>query len=83
MFWIARTPQDLSYVLRHARENLKLTKAEIAQRLGIHQEIVSTLEVRAERSSIETLLSILAELELELQIVPSNRVRPTDLLDVF
>jgi len=69
--------------VRHARENLKLTKAEIAQRLGVHHEIISTLEVRAERCSIDTLLSILAELELELQISPSNRVRPTDLLDVF
>jgi len=83
MFWIARTPQDLSYVLRYARENLKLTKAEMAQRLGVHHEIISTLETRAEKSSIETLLSILSELELELQIVPSNRVRSTDLLDVF
>ncbi|MCX8508248.1 MAG: hypothetical protein ORN49_05110 [Rhodobacteraceae bacterium] len=55
----------------------------MASRAGIWQRTVSNIETSASGAKIDTIFDLLAALDLELQIVPRSKIRPSDLEDVF
>lgn len=80
---IARTPKDIGNALRNARKAKQLTQAELANLSGIWQRTISTIETNASGAKLDTLFSLLAALDLEIQIVPRSKIKPTDLEDIF
>lgn len=61
-----RTAQHLAQALKAQRAGRKLTQQQTAKRVGLLPKTISALESCPRRSSIESLLKLLAALDLEL-----------------
>jgi len=63
---IARTPQQLSLVLKSLRQLRKEAQGEVASGVGLRQKTVSLIEADASRASVGTLFRMLSALDVEL-----------------
>lgn len=70
------TPQLLAQALKNARIEQNLSQQTVAERVGIKQATVSSLENSPEKSRVETLFKLLSALEVELTV--SARGRPPE-----
>ncbi len=70
---LARSPQQIGNVVRRARKQRQLSQRELGEMTRLRQETISLIENGQTATSIETLLVILAALDLELQIVPRSK----------
>lgn len=62
------TSLQLGQLLRSARQQRKLTQADVASRLGLSQNRVSHLELHADELSVKQLLTWCAALGLEIRL---------------
>jgi len=72
---IARTPQQLSQILRFHRKQMGITQKVAGGSVGLLPKTISALEQHAEGSSLESLFRLLSALNLEL-IVQQRAVTP-------
>ncbi len=63
---VARTAHQLGQLLKTRRKKLKLTQAELAQRMGIRQSQISVIEAQDARATVMTLYKALSALGLEM-----------------
>lgn len=70
------TPKLLAQALKNARIEQKLSQQAVAERVGVKQATVSSLENHPEKSRLETLFKLLSALEVELTV--SARDRPPE-----
>lgn len=65
---LARTPQQIGNAIRRVRKRLGLNQAELGHRAGLRQATVSLIETGNPAARIDTILTLLAALDLEFQI---------------
>ena len=68
---------QLGVVLQGTRKNLKLTQAQLGQRLGLSQRRVSELERAPGTLSVDQLLALCAQLGLQLTVQPRESAPQT------
>ena len=68
---------QLGVVLQGARKSLKLTQAELGERLGLSQRRVSELERAPGTLSVDQLLALCAQLGLQLTVQPREQAPQT------
>lgn len=78
---LVRTPKQLGAAVRRQRKLLKLSQSELGAKSSLRQETVSFLETGNPAIRLDTLLSVLAALNLELRIAPRSKHEPDDLED--
>jgi HTH-type transcriptional regulator/antitoxin HipB len=66
------TTQQLSAYLKDVRLSDKKSQADVANKVGIRQDTVSSFERSPESTKLETFFKLLSALELELSIQPRN-----------
>ena len=64
---------QLGVVLQGARKSLKLTQAQLGERLGLSQRRVSELERAPGTLSVDQLLALCAQLGLQLTVQPREQ----------
>ena len=79
---LARTPNQIGTLVRRARKRMGLTQRELGLRTGLRQETISLVEGGNPATRLDTILTILAALDLELQVAPRSR-RSSDLQDLI
>ncbi len=79
---IARTPLQLGNYIRERRRKLGLTQEQVATKIGVRQVTVSNIENSA-AARIETVLRVLAALDLELVIRPRTKGSAEDIEAIF
>ena len=67
---VIRSNQDLGAALRLARKNRNLRQVDVAQKASVRQALVSELENSATTAKLNTVIRVLAALDLDLSIVP-------------
>jgi HTH-type transcriptional regulator/antitoxin HipB len=67
------TASQLGVVLQGTRKSLKLTQAQLGQRLGLSQRRVSDLEREPGTLSVDQLMALCAQLGLQLMVQPRER----------
>lgn len=72
---LARDPKQLGNIVRRARRKLKWTQSVLGAKTGLRQETISLIENGHSAARIETLLAILAALDLEFQVAPRTKSR--------
>ena len=72
MTYLINTQAQLGLALKSSRKSLSLTQAEAAVRVGLLPKTISALESHPESCAIESLLKLLAALDLELALSPKN-----------
>lgn len=77
--YAVRTPEQLPALIKGFRKEAGLTQGQLAQRLGITQQTLSTMERNADRVSVDRLLHLLGILGVEMVLQPrGHRTGPAD-----
>ncbi|MCE7975664.1 MAG: transcriptional regulator [Nitrospira sp. NTP1] len=80
---LARDPRQIGTLVRRARKRQGLSQAALGDKAGMRQEMISLIETGHPAAKLQTILSVLAALDLELRIVPRSKARAADLEEIF
>jgi len=78
---LARTPKQIGTIIRRNRKRLGMSQSELGDRTGLRQETISLIETGNPATRLDTMLSVLAALDLEFQV--ATRSRGSDLQDLI
>ena len=67
---IIRSNKDLGAAIRLVRKNMDLRQVDVAQKASVRQALVSELENGETTAKLDTVMRVLAALDLDLSIVP-------------
>ena len=70
---LARDARQLGNLIRRARKQQAISQKVLGDRAGLRQETISLLETGNPAAKVETVLSVLAALNLELQVVTRSK----------
>ncbi|MEI7808003.1 MAG: helix-turn-helix transcriptional regulator [Verrucomicrobiota bacterium] len=70
---LARDARQLGNVIRRTRKQQAISQKVLGDRAGLRQETISLLETGNPAAKLETVLSVLAALNLELQVVTRSK----------
>ena len=70
---IIRNDKDLGEAIRRARKNMGLRQVDVAQKASVRQALVSDLENGATTAKLDTVIRVLAALDMDLSIVPRRK----------
>ncbi len=79
---IARTPLQLANYIRERRRKLGLSQVQLAAQIGVRQRTLSDIE-NARSARLDTLLRILAVLDLELVVRERTKSSANDIEAIF
>lgn len=79
---IVRLPSQLGAVIQSARLRRNMTQQQLASLIGKQQKTISAIENGSEGTKLDTLLSVIAMLDLDLQVVP-RRKDGKSIADIF
>lgn len=81
MHELARTPKQIGNIIRRNRKRLGMSQRELGDRVGLRQETISLIETGNSATRLDTLLALLAALDLEFRIAARSRgSNPRDLI---
>ena len=79
---IVRLPSQLGALIQSERLRRNMTQQQLASLIGKQQKTISAIENGSEGTKLDTLLRVIAILELDLQVIP-RRKDGKDIADVF
>ena len=79
---LVRLPTQLGAIVQSARLERGMTQQQLASLIGKQQKTISAIENGSTGPKLDTLLSVIATLDLDLQII-SRRKDGQDIVDVF
>lgn len=65
---LARSPKQIGSIIRRTRKKRGLSQTDLSERTGLRQGTISLIETGNPAARIETLLAILAALDLDFRI---------------
>lgn len=80
---LARNPKQLGNVIRTARRRRGWNQTLLAEKAGVGQDTISLVEGGNSAARIDTILSILAVLGLELRVAPRSKSDAAAIEDIF
>lgn len=80
---LARTPKQIGNLIRRARKAQGLNQTRLGEKTGLRQETISLIETGNPAARLDTILAVLAALDLEFRIAPRSRAKPGDIEDIF
>lgn len=79
---IVRLPSQLGALIQSARLRRNMTQQQLASLIGKQQKTISAIENGSDGTKLDTLLSVIAVLDLDLQVIP-RRKDGKDIADIF
>jgi HTH-type transcriptional regulator/antitoxin HipB len=70
---IIRNNKDLGEAIRRARKNMDLRQVDVAQKASVRQALVSDLENGVTTAKLDTVIRVLAALDMDLSIIPRRK----------
>jgi HTH-type transcriptional regulator/antitoxin HipB len=67
---VIRSNNDLGAAIRLARKSSNLRQVDVARKASVRQALVSDIENGATTAKLDTVIRILAALDLDLSVVP-------------
>jgi HTH-type transcriptional regulator / antitoxin HipB len=80
---VARTLKQIAAVVRRERRLQNMTQSDLSKKVNLRQATISRFETGEEGPSLQTLLDILAALNLELVIRSRTKASPEDIEQIF
>lgn len=80
---LARTPGQIGNIVQRARKKRDWTQTQLGEQAGLRQETISLIETGNPAAKLETILSVLAALDMEFRIATRSKGSPTDIEDIF
>ena len=79
---LARDPRQVGNLVRRARKKQGLSQSQLGDKAGLRQETISLIETGHPAAKLQTILGILAALDLELRIVPRSKGQAADIEEI-
>ena len=76
MSTVVRTSGQLGPILKKLRKEKGWSQQALGEKVGLSQERISVIENHPEKVSLDSLLTVLMALEVELQIAPKGTETP-------
>ena len=73
MHQLVRLPRQLGAIIQSERLRQGMTQTALASLTGTQQKTISAIENGSAGTKLDTLLSVIARLDLDIQIVPRQR----------
>jgi len=73
MYELARDSKQIGNLIRRARKKRALSQKALGDKTGLRQETISLIENGNPSAKIETLLAVLAALDLEFQVASRSK----------
>lgn len=73
MMDLARNPKQIGNLIRRARKRCAWSQKALGAKVGLRQATISLIETGSPATRIDTLLALLAALDLEVQIAPRSK----------
>lgn len=80
---LARNPKQIGNLIRRARKRLGWSQMRLGERAGLRQETISLIEAGNPATKLDTILAVLAALDLEFQIGPRSKGQAATIEDIF
>lgn len=80
---LARTPRQIGTIIQRARKKRGWTQVQLAERAGLRQATISMIETGQNPAKLETILAVLAALDLELRIGARSKGHERDIEALF
>ncbi len=80
---LARNPKQIGNIVQRARKKRDLNQTELGNLAGLRQETISLIETGNPATKLETILAVLAALDLEFRIAPRSKAHADDIEDIF
>ena len=80
---LARDPRQVGNLVRRARKKQGLSQSQLGDKAGLRQETISLIETGHPAAKLQTILGLLAALDLELRIVPRSKGQAADIEEIF
>jgi len=80
---LARSPHQIGNIIRRTRKRREWTQTQLADRAGLRQETISLIETGHPAAKLDTILGILAALDLEFHIAPRSKGQASAIEDIF
>jgi HTH-type transcriptional regulator/antitoxin HipB len=80
---VARNPKQIGNLVRRARKHRKWSQTQLGERAGLRQETISLIESGNPATRVDTILTVLAALDLEFQIGPRSKGQVAEIEDIF
>jgi len=76
---LARTPKQIGNLVRRIRKKRGLSQSQLGEKAGLRQETISLIETGNPPTKLETILAVLAALDLEFRIVTRSKGEASDI----
>ncbi len=83
MTQLARSPRQIGAAIARARHQRGWTQSDLATQAGLRQATISAIETGQHPARIDSLLAVLAALDLEFRIGPRAQGQAQDIEDIF
>lgn len=83
MVELARDPRQIGNLIRRIRKKQGLSQTQLGEKAGLRQETISLIETGNPSTTMETILGVLAALDLEFRIEPRSKGRAADIEEIF
>ena len=80
---LARTPKQIGTIIQRARKKMGWNQTQLGEKAGLRQETISLIETGNPAAKLETILAVLAALDLEFRITPRSKAQAADIEDIF
>ena len=70
---LARSAKQIGNEIRRQRKRLGMTQGALGEKVGLRQATISQIESGQPGTKLDTILSVLAALDMELRIAPRTR----------
>lgn len=80
---LARTPKQLGNLIRRTRKNQGLSQTQLGAKTGLRQATISEIEAGRPGTKLESILKVLAILNLEIRIDPRSIGSSSDIESLF
>ncbi|MCB9776507.1 MAG: helix-turn-helix transcriptional regulator [Nitrospiraceae bacterium] len=80
---LARNPKQIGNLIRRARKQRGLSQTQLGEKTGLRQATISLIETGNPAATLETILTVLSVLDLELRIAPRSKGTAADIEDIF
>ncbi|WP_425451901.1 helix-turn-helix domain-containing protein [Thalassospira indica] len=80
---LARTPKQIGNTIRRARKARGWSQTVLGQKSNLRQETISLIETGNPSARMDTILTVLAALDLELRIHTRSQSSSSDIEEIF
>jgi len=80
---LARNPKQVGNLIRRARKHRGWSQTQLGDKAGLRQETISLIETGNPGTKLDTILAVLAALDLEFQIGLRSKGQAAEIEDIF